>query len=122
MYHDKDPPDILTLMALELDHDTESVTSTIEPPMFQVVILNDDFTPMDFVMHVLMQVFDHPVAKAMSITMAVHEQGKGVVGIYGQTVAKAKIKKVHTMAEAEGHPLRLEMEPHSPGSKPKMSR
>ena len=109
-------------MAVELDTQSVQSTETVEPPMFQVVIVNDDFTPMDFVMEVLINVFNQRPQQAMTLMLDVHEKGKGIAGVYAKSVAKAKISKVKQMAESEGHPLHLEMEPVGGSPKPKMTR
>ena len=83
----------------------------IEPPKkFKVVLHNDDYTPMDFVIIVLMDVFNFNLQKASTITMQVHEQGKGIAGAYSKEIAWMKTKKCNQIAQQEGHPLRVSME------------
>lgn len=89
-----------------------------KPPMYQVVIYNDDYTPMDFVIEVLTDVFQMNEQKATQVMLAVHQQGKGICGIFSKEVAETKISIVTKMAEAEGHPLQLDMEPVENHSKP----
>ena len=76
------------------------------PPLYRVVLLNDDFTPMDFVVQILVTVFQKGGAEATRIMLAVHHQGKGVCGIYSRDVAESKVAQVHRLARQEGHPLR----------------
>lgn len=80
------------------------------PSMWQVVMLNDDFTPMDFVVAVLGGVFDHPIQKAVELMLQVHRSGRAVVGVYSREVAQAKQAQAQAVAQAHGHPLRVELE------------
>lgn len=81
------------------------------PPMYQVVIYNDDYTPMDFVVGVLHEIFQMGEEKAIQVMLAVHEQGKGLCGVFSQEVAQTKVDIVKQLAEQEGHPLKIECEP-----------
>ena len=83
----------------------------VEPPKkFKVILHNDDFTPMDFVIVVLMDAFNFSLPKASAITMQVHEQGKGIAGAYSKEIANMKVKRCNQIARAEGHPLLVTME------------
>ena len=83
----------------------------VEPPKkYKVVLHNDDFTPMDFVIVVLMDAFNFSFQKASAITMQVHEQGKGIAGAYSKEIALMKVKKCNQIARYEGHPLLVTME------------
>ena len=77
-----------------------------EPPQYKVVLLNDDYTTMDFVVHVLESVFQKSPAEAYRIMMAVHQQGRGLAGVYPWEVAETKVDVVATMAREAGYPLR----------------
>lgn len=81
-----------------------------EPPMYRVVLLNDDYTPMDFVVMVLMRVFHKDKAAAERIMMNVHQQGRGDCGLYTYEVAETKVQTVKAVAQANKHPLRCAME------------
>lgn len=81
------------------------------PPLFKVVLLNDDYTPMEFVVDVLEQFFALNREKATQIMLAVHTQGKGVCGIYPKDVAETKAMQVNQHARDSGHPLLCEVEP-----------
>jgi ATP-dependent Clp protease adaptor protein ClpS len=81
-----------------------------EPPLYKVVLLNDDYTTMDFVVHVLENVFAKSPAEAYRIMMAVHLGGKGIAGIYPWEVAETKVEIVTSMAKTAGFPLRAETE------------
>lgn len=80
------------------------------PRRYQVVMLNDDYTPMPFVVWVLMQVFHHSRELSERLMWQVHTEGQAVVGRYSLDVARTKAARVHEAAEREGHPLRCELE------------
>src|SRR4029079_485609 len=80
------------------------------PPMFKVVLLNDDFTPMDFVITVLETFFSMNREQATKIMLKVHMDGAGVCGVYTNDVAAAKVEQVVTFARKHEHPLRCVME------------
>lgn len=81
-----------------------------EPRMFRVLLHNDDYTTMDFVVRILMGVFRKTEVEATKIMLAVHEQGVGVCGIYTAEVAETKVNLVHSLARKEGFPLKSSME------------
>jgi ATP-dependent Clp protease adaptor protein ClpS len=80
------------------------------PPMFKVILLNDDFTPMDFVVAVLQTFFSMNREQAMQIMFQVHMDGAGVCGVYPNDVAVTKVEQVVTFARLHQHPLRCVME------------
>ncbi|SEK78865.1 ATP-dependent Clp protease adapter ClpS [Nitrosovibrio tenuis] len=80
------------------------------PPMFKVILLNDDFTPMDFVVAVLQTFFSMNREQATKIMLKVHMDGAGVCGVYTSDVATAKVEQVVTFARKHEHPLRCVME------------
>lgn len=80
------------------------------PDTYQVLMLNDDFTTMEFVVLVLTRVFRHSVQRAEQLMMQIHEQGLAVVGQYTLDIAQTKVAKVMRMAKDEGYPLRLKIE------------
>jgi ATP-dependent Clp protease adaptor protein ClpS len=80
------------------------------PSMWNIVIYNDDYTPMDFVEFVLKAVFHIPRLDALALTLAVHTKGRGIAGIYTFEVAAEKQCEVLLMAKIEEHPLRVEIE------------
>ena len=82
-----------------------------EPPMYQVILLNDDYTPMEFVVYILQFIFNHDHEKATQIMMAVHTRGKGVCGIFPKEIAEMKSHEIISMAQAHDHPLMSEIEP-----------
>jgi len=81
-----------------------------EPRLYKVLLLNDDYSSMDFVIKVLMQVFHHSFEKATEIMLNVHEQGKGLCGVYVHEIAETKVECVRKMAKEEKFPLRAIME------------
>ena len=81
------------------------------PPLYRVILLNDDYTPMEFVVYVLEQFFSMGREKATQVMLAVHMQGKGVCGIYPQDIAETKASQVTQSARDSGHPLLCEVEP-----------
>ena len=83
---------------------------TKRPKLFHVVLLNDDYTTMEFVVQVLEKVFDKGPAEAYRIMMEVHTRGRGVCGAYTYEVAETKVGSVHEMARGEGFPLRAGIE------------
>jgi len=80
------------------------------PPMFKVVLLNDDFTPMEFVVLVLQTFFSKSQEQATQIMLKVHMDGVGVCGVYSSDVAGTKVKQVITFARKHQHPLKCVME------------
>ena len=80
------------------------------PPLFQVVMLNDDYTPMEFVVQVLQQFFHHSREKAVQIMLHVHTQGRGVAGVFAAEIAETKTAQVNAYARKHHHPLLTVME------------
>jgi ATP-dependent Clp protease adaptor protein ClpS len=80
------------------------------PPLFQVVLLNDDFTPMDFVVEVLQLFFAMNREKATQVMLHVHTRGKGVCGVFTRDVAESKVTQVNEFSRAHQHPLLCSME------------
>jgi ATP-dependent Clp protease adaptor protein ClpS len=89
---------------------TEEDTETRQPDEYRVVLLNDDFTTMEFVVAVIMSVFHRDMFEATRIMLDVHKKGKGVVGTYTYDIAATKVSRVHTMARENGFPLKCIME------------
>lgn len=89
---------------------TRPRVQTKKPPMYKVLLLNDDFTPMDFVVHVLERFFGKNRDEAAEIMMHVHRRGVGVCGIYTHEVAETKVALVTDYARKNEHPLQCTME------------
>ena len=83
---------------------------TKKPELYKVLLLNDDYTTMDFVVEVLETVFHRTPAEAFRIMMQVHTQGKGLCGVYTFEVAETKVEAVHDLAQQNGFPLRASLE------------
>ncbi|HCH25141.1 MAG TPA: ATP-dependent Clp protease adapter ClpS [Oceanospirillaceae bacterium] len=83
----------------------------LQPPsMYKVVLLNDDYTPMEFVIDILISFFRHNEEQATQIMLAVHTQGKGVCGIYTKDIAETKAAQVNQYSRQNKHPLLCEVE------------
>ena len=83
---------------------------TKKPPMYKVLLLNDDFTPMEFVVYVLERVFNHAREDATDIMMQVHQTGVGTAGVYTYEIAETKVDQVMLLARQHEHPLQCTME------------
>lgn len=81
------------------------------PPLYKVVLLNDDYTPMDFVVHVLEVFFSMPRDKATQIMLQVHTRGKGVCGVFTREIAETKVHQVNAFSRENQHPLLCTLEP-----------
>ena len=88
-------------------------TDLREPQRYKVIIYNDDFTTMEFVVNVLVQVFLKSEEEAEALMLQVHHSDKAVVGIYSYDIAVSKTRKATSMAREQGYPLRLTVEPES---------
>tara|TARA_R110000787_G_scaffold20790_42_gene62008 strand:+ start:4476 stop:4808 length:333 start_codon:yes stop_codon:yes gene_type:complete len=78
---------------------------TKQPPLYKVVVVNDDFTPMEFVVQVLQQFFHHTRESAVQIMLHVHTKGRGVAGIYPAEIAETKTAQANAFARENQHPL-----------------
>ena len=83
---------------------------TKRPPMYKVLILNDDFTPMEFVVLVLERFFGMSHAQAFDLMLTVHKKGIAVVGVYSHEIAETKVAQVMDFAQRHQHPLQCTME------------
>jgi ATP-dependent Clp protease adaptor protein ClpS len=83
---------------------------TKKPPLYRVVLLNDDYTSMDFVVYVLESIFRMPVVEATQVMLHVHKKGAGVAGVYTREIAETKVDEVHELARENEFPLRCVME------------
>jgi ATP-dependent Clp protease adaptor protein ClpS len=98
-------PDIIEVVR---EHTQER---TKEPPMYRVLLHNDDFTTKEFVVEILMYVFHKPMNEAMALMWRVHRRGTGVAGVFAREIAETKITTVTSIARENGFPLRVTMEP-----------
>lgn len=81
-----------------------------EPKRWKVVLLNDDTTPMDFVVGILTEIFKHSQETAKEITLEIHNNGSGIAGIYNFEIAEAKAVEATQLARSNGFPLQVKME------------
>jgi ATP-dependent Clp protease adaptor protein ClpS len=106
-------PSPIDLPGFQEDHATvmDRQTERVQPPkMFRVVLLNDDYTPMEFVVMVLQEYFHKDQESATRIMLQVHLEGKGVCGVYTKDVAATKVEQVVDRSREAGHPLQCTME------------
>ena len=107
-------PPILSAVPPGPDDDVGLVTKTRSrsqrPPLYKVLILNDDYTPMEFVVHVLERFFGMTHAQAFELMLTVHKKGLAVVGVFSFEVAETKVGQVMDFARRHQHPLQCTME------------
>ena len=89
---------------------TDTVKQEKKTPPYRVLLMNDDYTPMEFVVEVLMDVFAKGEQEAVHIMLKVHVEGLGLAGLYPFEIAETKVQEVHDRARAEGHPLKATLE------------
>jgi ATP-dependent Clp protease adaptor protein ClpS len=89
---------------------TRTEKKTREPSMYRVLLLNDDYTTMEFVVQILMLVFKKPIEEATRIMLNVHRKGVGVCGVYTHDIAETKVETVHALARENEFPLKCTME------------
>ena len=89
----------------------EKIAVSLQPPkMWKVVFLNDDFTPMELVMELLVGIFKHSESRAQEITMDIHNNGSGIAGIYSFEIAEQRASEATTIARTNGSPLKIQAE------------
>ncbi len=89
---------------------TQPRAKTKRPPLYKVLLLNDDFTPMEFVVHVLERFFGMSNAQAIETMLTVHKKGVALVGVYSFEIAETKVDQVMALARKHQHPLQCTME------------
>lgn len=89
---------------------TRSKPKTAKPSLYKVLILNDDFTPMEFVVHILQKFFNKSLEEATQIMLHVHQNGVGICGVYTFEIAETKVTQVIDLARKYQHPLQCTME------------
>jgi ATP-dependent Clp protease adaptor protein ClpS len=94
---------------------TETITKTKQrtttAPHYKVLLLNDDYTPMDFVLYVLGRFFNKSQTEAEKVMLEAHQKGVSVAGVYPFEIAETKVAQVLDAAKGEGYPLRVRLEP-----------
>jgi ATP-dependent Clp protease adaptor protein ClpS len=106
-------PNPIDFPAFQEDHATvmDRQSERVQPPkMYRVVLMNDDYTPMEFVVMIIQEYFHHNQESATRIMLQVHLEGKGVCGVYTKDVATTKVHQVVDRARESGHPLQCTME------------
>ena len=96
--------------SMDVEIDEKIKIKVTEPNMYKVVFLNDDATPMDFVIEILTGIFRHSTETARDITMEIHEQGSSVVGIYNFEIAEQKAVEATTLSRSHGFTLQIKVE------------
>lgn len=94
----------------QIENEFEEELELEEPKLYKVMLLNDDYTSMDFVIIILTQVFHQSSEKATAVMYKIHETGSGLCGVYTYEIAETKISQVHTLAKEHQFPLRATME------------
>ena len=90
--------------------DSEVKDDVREPPMYKVLLHNDDYTTMEFVVEILMLVFNKTPEEAVRIMLNIHHKGIGICGVYTFEVSETKVNTVHSIARENGFPLKCSME------------
>ena len=111
------PALIIRAMGQRTEHDRDhgalvetSKPEVARPPLYSVLLLNDDYTPMDFVVDVLMRFFAMNLEKATQVMLHVHTRGRGVCGVFTRDVAESKVAQVNEYSRLNQHPLLCTME------------
>jgi ATP-dependent Clp protease adaptor protein ClpS len=97
-------------VAFDLDSELEIDFDISEPKKYKVILLNDDYSTMDFVIEVLMEIFNKSFEDAKNLMLAVHKKGRAICGIYSHEIAEMKVYSVKTKARDSGFPLKAVME------------
>ena len=112
-------PDGMYLMSSEDDREdslevvfADPQTDVSPPNQYKVLLINDDYTPMEFVIEVLQRYFGRNQEQATAIMLQVHTQGKGICGVYSRDIAETKVQQVSQFARQNQHPLLCDMEEH----------
>jgi ATP-dependent Clp protease adaptor protein ClpS len=100
-------PDSIEEVSAAIDEELD------EPPLYRVLLHNDDYTTMQFVVEVLMAVFNKSMEEATRIMLIVHQKGAGLCGVYPLEIAETKVNTVETLARENGFPLKCSMEQES---------
>lgn len=98
------------IMATQGTFKEKTIIKVKEPRRYKVIMYNDDFTPMDFVVDILTDIFHKPETEAVKLMYCVHEEGAATVGTYPLDIANTKVLKATTLARQSGYPFRLRTE------------
>lgn len=97
-------------MSTKKEYELDDELSLMEPKQYKVLLLNDDYTSMDFVVEVLMNIFHKSYSEAETIMLEVHRKDRGLCGVYTYEVAETKVMQVGKLAKEQGYPLKAMME------------
>lgn len=97
-------------IATEIKIDEQIKETTVEPGMYKVVFMNDDATPMDFVVEILVTIFRHSEKTAQDLTMTIHNKGSAVVGVFSYEIAEQKAIETTKISREHGFPLQVAIE------------
>jgi ATP-dependent Clp protease adaptor protein ClpS len=100
----------LNIEDLEGELLTEEITKLKRPDMYRIVLLNDDYTPREFVVWVLIKVFYKSEGEGTRIMLEAHTRGKSIIGVYTYDIARTKVTQVDNLAKQHEHPLKCDME------------
>jgi ATP-dependent Clp protease adaptor protein ClpS len=98
------------MSSTDIQLDEKIKIKAAEPKRWKVILLNDDSTPMEFVINILIEIFKHTQATAKDIMLQVHETGSGIAGVYSFEIAEAKAVEATNSARTSNHPLQLKLE------------
>jgi ATP-dependent Clp protease adaptor protein ClpS len=98
------------ILSTKREHELEGDLSLMEPKQYKVLLLNDDYTSMDFVVEILMNIFHKSYQEAEAIMLEIHRKDKGLCGIFTFEVAETKVMQVRRLAREQGYPLKAVME------------
>lgn len=97
-------------MSTKKEYELDDELSLMEPKQYKVLLLNDDYTSMDFVVEILMNIFHKSYSEAETIMLEVHRKDRGLCGVYTYEVAETKVMQVGKLAKEQGYPLKAMME------------
>jgi ATP-dependent Clp protease adaptor protein ClpS len=103
-------PDIDEVIDIEGDVSVATEKKVKKPKMYKVLIYNDDYTTMEFVVEILISIFNKPRAEATGIMLDVHKKGRGICGVYTYDIAVTKVNQVHKFARVYEYPLKSDIE------------
>jgi ATP-dependent Clp protease adaptor protein ClpS len=98
-------------MTTEIKTEEKTVVRISPPKMWKVLLMNDNHTPMEFVVELLTQLFGHSETAAKDITLEIHNTGSGVAGVYSYEIAEQRALEATQLSRKNGHPLRIQIEP-----------
>ena len=97
-------------MSTKKEFELESELSLAEPKQYKVILLNDDYTSMDFVIEILMSIFHKSYQESEAIMLDIHKKDRGICGVYTYEIAETKVSQVSRLAREQGFPLKATME------------